>query len=127
MDPDGNHASSILSSASEIVPHSAAHERHQDDDLSDSDLSQFQAEIEQNLSSASPGSSPANGAILQASDDAMDVDTEDMKQANMANFRKRTVVREYYDPELYGLRRSVSRICPSQRRWVGDTFVNRQD
>ena len=112
MDLDGSHASSTLSSASEIVPHAAAHERYQDDDLSDSDLSQFQAEIEQNLSSASPGSTSANGAIIQASDDAMDVDTEEMKLGNMANSRKRTAVKEYYDPELYGLRRSVSRICP---------------
>lgn|SRR5579862_9802740 len=69
---------------------------------SDSDLSQFEAEIEKNLSSASP---PVNGT-KDDSEDPMDVDSEDEKPIKT---KRRTSTKEYFDPELYGLRRSVYR------------------
>jgi len=107
------HANSSLSSIATTVPSSVAQDENQDDDLSDTDLSQFQAEIEQNLSSATPGS--RNGTTEPVSDDAMDVDTdeEQVEQANSNKARRRVSTKEYYDPELFGLRRSVSASHPS--------------
>lgn len=109
MDIDSRHPSSSLSPASAIVPPAVAHRDSPDDELSDSDLSQFQAEIEQNLSSASPESSPPNGTTDPVFDEVMLVDSdEDMKPVNVNKGRRRTSAKEYYDPELFGLRRSVS-------------------
>jgi len=94
-----------------------------DDDLSDTSLSQLGAEIEQGLSSALPDgrSRFANGTSSQdvsPSDDAMIIesDDEDVKQPVSSRSKKRVSGREYFDPELYGLRRSVSLTalsCPS--------------
>ena len=85
-----------------------------DDDLSDAALTQLEAEIEQGLSSASPDglSRLANGAStkdVSSSDDAMIIesDDEDVKQPVFSRSKKRATEREYFDPELYGLRRSV--------------------
>ena len=111
MDP--RRPSSPLSSTSAITPNQTAHDGDMDDDMSDSDLSQFEAEIEQNLSSASPESSPINGANddddnVSEDDDAMEVDSEEEVKPSHANKgRHRASTKEYYDPELFGLRRSV--------------------
>jgi hypothetical protein len=110
MDIDYRHPSSSLSPASPTVQPAIALQDNQDDDLSDTDLSQFQAEIEQNLSSASPESTPLNGTTEPVSDDVMQVDSEeDTKPMNSNKGRRRATAKEYYDPELFGLRRSVSR------------------
>jgi TATA-binding protein-associated factor Taf7 len=112
---DQRRPSSPLSSTSAITPAQTAHDGDIGDDMSDSDLSQFEAEIEQNLSSASPESSPVNGANddddnVSEDDDAMDVDSEEDVKPSYANKgRHRASTKEYYDPELFGLRRSV---CP---------------
>jgi hypothetical protein len=87
-----------------------------DDDLSDSSLSQLEAEIEQGLASASPDTRRVvtNGTTAMAvspSDDAMEIDSdeEDVKQHRVSSrSKKRLTEREYFDPDLYGLRRSVS-------------------
>ena len=76
---------------------------------SDSDLSDFQAEIEKDLSSAMPGSSVHGNGEDAESEDAMDVESdEDNKpvQTNKSSSRRMST-KEYFDPELYGLRRSV--------------------
>jgi hypothetical protein len=100
--------SSTLSPASAITPALTAQNGDMEDDLSDSDLSQFEAEIEENLSSASPETSAPNDTNDHASDDAMEVDSEDDVKTSQANkARKGGNTREYFDPELYGLRRSV--------------------
>ena len=112
MDPEDSHRSSTLSPVSAILPAHVAYEDDELDDLSDSGLSQFEAEIEQNLSSTSPGGTSGDAAHLHVSNDPIDVDTEELKPANANKARKRTHAREYYDPELFGLRRSVSRLCP---------------
>jgi hypothetical protein len=118
MDIDSRHPSSSLSPASSIVQSAVAPQDSQDEDLSDTDLSQFQAEIEQNLSSASPESSPLNGTTEPVSDDVMQVDSEeDTKPVNSNKGRRRVNAKEYYDPELFGLRRSVSH---SQVSFQGD-------
>ena len=78
-----------------------------EDDISDSGLSQFEAEIEENLSSASPDTSARNDTNDHVSDDAMDVDSEDDVKPSHNKGRKGGSTREYFDPELYGLRRSV--------------------
>jgi|SRR5271168_3228535 len=109
MDIDSRHPSSSLSPASPIDQSAVAPQDSQDEDLSDTDLSQFQAEIEQNLTSASPESSPLNGTTEPVSDDVMQVDSEeDSKPVNSNKGRRRVSAKEYYDPELFGLRRSVS-------------------
>src|SRR5271170_4593772 len=111
MEVDSRHPSSSLSSASPIVQSAVALQDNQDEDLSDTDLSQFQAEIEQNLSSASPESSPPNGTTEPVSDDVMQVDSEeDTKPVNLNKGRRRASTKEYFDPELFGLRRSVSHL-----------------
>jgi len=113
MDVDSRHPSSSLSPASAIVQSDGAQQDSPDDDLSDSDLSQFQAEIEQNLSSASPESSPPNVTTEPVSDEAMQVDSEeDTRPVNANKGRRRVSAKEYYDPELFGLRRSVSPCQP---------------
>lgn len=100
--------SSTLSPASAITPALTAQNDDLEDDLSDSDMNQFEAEIEENLSSASPETSGHNDTNDLASDDAMDVDSEDDAKTSHANkARKGGSSKEYYDPELYGLRRSV--------------------
>lgn len=91
---------SSLSSPSEITLDSPAHISAQPSSPSDSDLSQFEAQIEKDLDSASP----ING-VKDDSDDAMDIESEEDKPVKG---KRRTSVKEYYDPELYGLRRSVS-------------------
>lgn len=107
MNLDDNHPTSSLSS---LVPSTAAQDDMQEDDLSDSMLSQYGAEIEQQLSTASPERSAPNGTNVQVSDDAMDVDSEeeDVKPMHMKKSQRRVTAKEYYDPELFGLRRSVS-------------------
>ena len=108
---DQRHPSPPLSSVSTITPAQAAQDDDLSDDLSDSDLSQFEAEIEQNLSSASPETSQVNGTNNEddnISDDAMEVDSEEDVKPSLSNkARHRTSTKEYYDPELFGLRRSV--------------------
>ena len=121
MDSDSRHPSSSLSPASANVPSVVAQQDSQDDDLSDTDLSQFQAELEQNLSSASPESSPLNGTGEVVSDDVMQVDSEEeTKPVNVNKGRRRVSAKEYYDPELFGLRRSVSRLSSMIRCWMGE-------
>jgi hypothetical protein len=110
MNLNDSHPNSTFPLLSEIRPFTAAQDGNQDDDLSDSDLSQFQAEIEQNLSSASPGRSLPNGTNEHGSDEVMEVDSEDdVKPTHVNKVRRRMSTKEYYDPELFGLRRSVSR------------------
>ena len=100
--------SSTLSPVSAITPALTAQNDDMEDDLSDSDMSQFEAEIEENLTSASPETSGHNDTNDHASEDAMDVDSEDdAKTSNANKARKGGNSREYFDPELYGLRRSV--------------------
>lgn len=108
---DQRHPSPPLSSFSAITPAQAVHDDDLDDDVSDSDLSQFEAEIEQNLSSASPETSHVNGTNNDddnVSEDAMEIDSEeDVKPSHHNKARHRASTKEYYDPELFGLRRSV--------------------
>jgi hypothetical protein len=108
---DQRHPSPPLSSFSAIPPAQAAQDDDLDDDVSDSDLSQFEAEIEQNLSSASPETSHVNGTNNDddnVSEDAMEIDSEeDVKPSHNNKARHRASTKEYYDPELFGLRRSV--------------------
>src|SRR2546423_15152197 len=100
--------SSTLSPVSAITPALTAQNDDMEDDLSDSDMSQFEAEIEENLTSVSPETSGHNDTHDHASEDAMDVDSEDdAKTSNANKARKGGNSREYFDPELYGLRRSV--------------------
>jgi hypothetical protein len=114
MDIDSRHPSSSLSPVSKDVHSTVAQQDTPDDDLSDTDLSQFQAEIEENLTSASPESSPLNGTTEQVSDDVMQIDSEEeSKPVNPNKGRRRTTAKEYYDPELFGLRRSVWHLRPS--------------
>jgi len=104
---------SALSSPSAMPVDSPAHIPSASSSQSDSDLSDFQAELEKDLSSAMPGSSVhANGEDAE-SEDAMDVETdEDNKpvQPNKSTSRRMST-KEYFDPELYGLRRSVDIPC----------------
>jgi hypothetical protein len=110
MDLDGDHPSSAVFLPTADMHTAIAHETNPEHDLSDTDLSQFQAEIEQNLSSASVGNSPPNGTTDHVSEDAMDVESEEeVKPMHVNKAHKRTTTREYYDPELFGLRRSVNR------------------
>lgn len=107
---DQRHPSPSLSSTSPITPAQPAQDDDLADDVSDSDLSQFEAEIEQNLSSASPETSHINGTNNDddiVSDDTMDVDSEEEEKPSHAKARHRASTKEYYDPELFGLRRSV--------------------
>jgi len=99
-----------------------------DDDLSDTSLSQLGVEIEQGLSSALPDglSRLANGMStndVSPSDDAMIIesDDEDIKQPVSSRSKKRVTEREYFDPELYGLRRSVRLTALSR---PSNTFVS---
>jgi hypothetical protein len=94
------HSPSSLSSPSDTLLDSPAHDPVEPPSPSDSDLSDLEAEIEKDLSSASP----VNGT-KDSSDDDMDIDSEDEKPSKN---KKRNNAKEYYDPELYGLRRSVS-------------------
>jgi len=108
MNIDDRHSSLPLSSASPITPAHQALDGDMEDDLSDGGLSQFEAEIEENLSSASPDTSARNDTNDHLSDDAMDIDSEeDVKPSHTNKGRKGANTREYFDPELYGLRRSV--------------------
>ena len=112
MNLEDSHPTSTLSSTSFLVPSIAVQDEMQDDDISDSELSQFQAEIEKDLSTASPESSARNGTNEHASDNAMDVDSEEDEQVKPMHVKKsqrRVNTKEYYDPELFGLRRSVRR------------------
>ena len=122
MNLDDSHPTSTLSS---LVPSIAAQDEMQDDDRSDSEFSQFQAEIEQELFIASPEGSAPNGTNEHASDDAMDVDSEeeDVKPMHVKKTQRRVGTKEYYDPELFGLRRSVSRSLTQHYRWVDLDFV----
>jgi len=118
MNLDSGHPGSTLSPAPASMPSMTVHEDDMDDELSDSDLSQFQAEIERNLSSASPETSPQNVTTEHVSDEHMDVDSEeDVKFPGSSKSRKRANMKEYYDPELFGLRRSVSCFYPGEI-WV---------
>jgi hypothetical protein len=104
-----------------LPPSPVSKDESLDDGLSDTSLSQLEAEIEQGLSSDSPdsrshgiavnGTSTKDGSL---SDDAMDVDSDDDEgnQAVPSHPKKRVSEREYFDPELYGLRRSVSPTLP---------------
>lgn len=113
MNLDDNHPSLTLSNGPAAMLFTAAQDENQDDDLSDSDLSQFEAEIEQNLSSASPGSSAPNGVNEHGSSEAMDVDSEeDIKSTHVNKASRRVSTKEYFDPELFGLRRSVCHLLP---------------
>lgn len=117
MNFDDHHPSSTLSSASAITPAHQAQDDDMEDELSDSGFSQFEAEIEENLSSASPDTSAHNDTNDDASDDAMDVDSEeDVKPSHTNKGRKGANTREYFDPELYGLRRSVCFPCIDGRK-----------
>ena len=114
MDIDSVHPLSRAGSEP-IIGHSAiAHTLLDDDDLSESGLSELGAEIEQNLSSATPEGSGEGDDVEHDSDDAMDIESdEDSRPMQENRPRKRASVREHYDPELYGLRRSVwIRIAP---------------
>ena len=115
---DAAHPSSTSSPASATVPSTAIHNNDMDDDMSDSDLSQFEAEIEKELSS-SPESGTLNGANGHASDDAMEVDSEDdVRPSHAGKGRRQGSTKEYMDPDLYLLRRSVCYpgcCC----RWIG--------
>jgi hypothetical protein len=104
-----------------LSPSPPAKDERFDDGLSDTSLSQLEAEIEQGLSSDSPdsrshgiavnGTSTKDGSL---SDDAMDVDSDDDDgdRAVPSHPKKRVSGREYFDPELYGLRRSVCSTLP---------------
>lgn len=107
MNFDDNHPASTLFP---LVPSTAAQDEIQDDDLSDSELSHFQAEMEKNMSTALVESSAPDGTNENMSDDAMDVDSEeeDVKLMHVKKAQRRVNTKEYYDPELFGLRRSVS-------------------
>jgi hypothetical protein len=107
MNIDDRYPSSTLSPASAITPAHKAQDDDMEDDISDSGLSQFEAEIEENLSSASPDTSARNDTNDHVSDGAMDVDSEDEVKPSHNKGRKGGSTREYFDPELYGLRRSV--------------------
>lgn len=111
MNLNNIHPTSTHSPTSATILSTAAQDDNQDDDLSDSDLSQFQAEIEQNLYTASPDSGAPNGLGMNehdGSDEAMDVDSDDdSKRRHVNKTPRRTSGKEYYDPELFGLRRSV--------------------
>jgi hypothetical protein len=111
MDADDHHPSTTSSPPAIDIASTIPHKVDPVDDLSDSDLSQFQAEIEQNLSSASPESNlPQNGANEHNFTEPMDVDSDEEVRQSHVSRNKRTVTREYFDPELYGLRRSVSHV-----------------
>ena len=109
MNVDTSHPSFTSSLTSATVPIALAYDNGLDDDLSDSDLSQFKAEIEKNLSSVSPESSTLNDtANDHVYDDAIDVDSEDdVRQLHTGKGRRRGSTKEYLDPDLYLLRRSV--------------------
>jgi hypothetical protein len=112
MDLDETH---VLAPTSMTTPSSHASTPHREDseaDISDSDLSQLEAEIEKNLTYLSQPRHSQSHPPEDMSGEPMDIDAEDeIKQINAAK-NKRTVAREYYDPELYGLRRSVSTFVP---------------
>jgi hypothetical protein len=121
---DDRHPSTSASYVSTTMPSVAANDHNQDIDMSDSDLSQFQAQIEHDLSSASPESSHLHGGHNNVSEEPMDVDTdEEVGLAHVNKGRKKTSTKEYYDPELFGLRRSVShppiRLFDTSLRWYG--------
>ena len=123
MDVDDGYPNSTYSPASIPVPSTAAHDGIQDDDLSDSELSQLQAEIERGLSSASPGTSPPTRSHENVSDELIEEDSEgEIKPASASKSRKRVTTKEYLDPELFGLRRSV---CLFPFRGVGASGVSR--
>jgi hypothetical protein len=114
MDVDDGHPNSTYSPASVPVPSTAAHDDTQEDDLSDSELSQLQAEIERSLSSASPETSLPIRSNENVFDEVIEVDSdEEIKRISESKSRKRVTTKEYYDPELFGLRRSVCLFFPS--------------
>jgi hypothetical protein len=95
------------------------HDDSMDDGLSDSELSQFEAEIEKDLSST-PESGTPNGANGHASDDAMDIDSDDdLRPSHAGKGRRRGSTKEYFDPDLYLLRRSVCHSFNHHRRSDG--------
>jgi hypothetical protein len=109
MNLESAHPRSASPLASAAVPSALILDDDLEDDLSDSGLSQFGAEIEKNLSS--PESSTLNGTNDNGSDDAMDVDSEDDAIPSHANKgRRQGNAKQYLDPDLYLLRRSVC--CP---------------
>jgi hypothetical protein len=108
MDVDDSHPNSTYSPASIPLPSTAAHDDFQEDDLSDSELIEFQAEIEQTLSSSSPETNPPNQSNEHVSDMIIEGDSEDeAKSEGVSKSRRRVTTKEYFDPELFGLRRSV--------------------
>jgi hypothetical protein len=119
MNVDDSHPSSTHSPASAIIPSAAAEDGNQDDDGSDTEMSDLEAEIEQNFSSASPGSSASNDANEHGSFEAMDIDSEDdVKSPHVNKATRRVSTKEYYDPELFGLRRSVCRFLAPPLWWT---------
>jgi len=124
MNFDDSHPSLTHSPASATIPFAVAQDEDPDDDGSDSEMSDLEAEIEQNLSSASPGSIASNGANEHGSFEAMDIDSEDDVESPHVNKTSRRVsTKEYYDPELFGLRRSVSRSLNQRCCWADFVFV----
>src|SRR2546423_35864 len=81
-----------------------AHITQRQDSVSDDDLSQFGAELEKSLSAASSDVPNANPLVQEDSEDA---ESEGETNAVTHHKGRRTSVKEYFDPELYGLRRSV--------------------
>src|ERR1700752_3000897 len=100
MDVDESHVQPLSTSFPAMPSISPAHNGGIQDDLSDDDLSDLHAEIENNLSSASPESSFSNGVNDQDSDDAMDVDSEtEVRPLHVSKGPRRTnSTKEYYDP-----------------------------
>jgi len=108
MDITDTHPTSTTYSGPINGTSTIAHTSIDDDYLSDSGLSELGAEIEQNLSSATPDGSEQDDDEEHGYDDVMDVESEeDVKPVQENKSRKRTAAKEYYDPELFGLRRSV--------------------
>ena len=113
MNLDGTHPNSTLSPTSAPVFSGASQDENQDDDLSDAGMSQFIDEIEHDLSTASPGINEPNGTNDNGPDELMDVDSdEEIKSSHVNKPPRRATAKEYFDPELFGLRRSVCVFSP---------------
>jgi hypothetical protein len=91
-----------LALAPTSVP-AAAHIPPPEDSPSDSDLSQFEAELTKSLSTASADTLPRHVPAEESDEADSDDETQGLRQGKT----RRTIVKEYFDPELYGLRRSV--------------------
>jgi hypothetical protein len=108
MNLDRTHSTSALSPASAPVFSAASQDENQDDDLFDVGMSQFINEIEHDLSSASPAIDRYNGTNDPDPDEMMDIDSEEeVKLPHVNKAPRRVPAKEYFDPELFGLRRSV--------------------